>query len=135
MMKIFVSGIRLKVANSAKFQSSFENMHVRKMPSPKLQAAVVIFLKQCRSWKVTERLDTYQPEVTAHLKFLWSLLRVWIPIFEVLNFTSGNFLKLKYLDIYRVLLISSFNVNEKLDIYTKRMCDAVNTTLSWQVKR
>jgi len=48
MLKIFVSEIRLKVANCAKFQSSFENVHVRKMPSPKLQAAVVIFLKWCR---------------------------------------------------------------------------------------
>jgi hypothetical protein len=53
--------------------------------------------------------------------------------FEVLNFTLETFLKLKYLDIYRILLISSFNVSEKLDIYTKRMCDAVSMALSRKV--
>jgi len=40
------------------------------MPSPKLQAAVVIFLKWCSAYKVTDRLVKYQPEVTAYLTFL-----------------------------------------------------------------
>jgi hypothetical protein len=41
-----------------------------KTPSPKLQAAVVIFLKWYSAYKVTDRLVTYQPEVTVHLTFL-----------------------------------------------------------------
>ena len=32
-----------------------------------------------------------------------------------------------------MLLIGSFNVSEKLDIYTKRVCDAVSMSLSRQV--
>ena len=47
MLKIFVSGVRLKVANWKNFNIPFETVHVGKIPSPKLQAAVVIFLKWC----------------------------------------------------------------------------------------
>jgi hypothetical protein len=42
----------------------------KKMPSLKLQAAVFISLKWYSAYKVTDRLVTYQPEVTAHMTFL-----------------------------------------------------------------
>jgi len=54
--------------------------------------------------------------------------------FDSVKLKLGTFLQLKYIDIYRILLISSFKVSEKLDISTKRKCDAVSMALIRQVK-
>jgi hypothetical protein len=80
----------IKRSELCKVCLSFENEHVRKTPSPKLQVAVVILRKWRSAYNVTDRLVTYQSEVTAHLKFLWSLLRMWIRFFWSSNLYIRN---------------------------------------------